>query len=205
MSKSDMKIEEFAEAVEHIPDEELFPVAPADVKLTVAPDSFTESNAFIKGPGLTSYESVRGSDFIPTGMLAETLTMEALAKSPHPNIITYLGCHVKRGRITAIVLEDLDKTLMDLYNEPNFGTVDKKKLFAQLESAINHLHSLGMAHNDINPHNIMIKDSAPILIDFGSCQLYGKRLQSLGSPGWSEGIFYTSEKSHDDYSINKVK
>lgn len=77
-----MEVADFAEAVEHIPDEELFPVAPDNAKFTIAPDSFTESNAFIKRPGLTSYESVRGSDFIPTGMLAETLTMEALAKSP---------------------------------------------------------------------------------------------------------------------------
>lgn len=67
---------------------------------------------------------------------------------------------------------------MDLNNEPNFGGVDKKQLFAQLESAVSHLHSLGMAHNDINPRNIMIKDGDPILIDFGSCQPYGKATES---------------------------
>ena len=52
-----------------------------------------------------------------------------------------------------------------------------------LESAVAHLHQLELAHNDINPSNIMVRDGLPVLIDFGSCAPYGGRLQSLGSPG----------------------
>ena len=54
-----------------------------------------------------------------------------------------------------------------------------------------YLHSLGLAHNDINPYNIMVReDGTPVLIDFGSCQPFGGRLQSLGSPGWYEEMFF---------------
>jgi len=62
----------------------------------------------------------------------------------------------------------------------------------------------GLAHNDINPYNIMVKDYNPILIDFGSCQPFGGRLQSLGSPGWYE-IFFTSQAKHDTYSLKKLR
>lgn len=44
-----------------------------------------------------------------------------------------------------------------------------------------------------------------VLIDFGSCQVYGARLQSAGSLGWCEGDFHISDKSHDEYGMNKIK
>lgn len=73
-----------------------------------------------------------------------------------------------------------------------------------LESAVDHLHSLGLAHNDINPDNIMVENGAPVLIDFGSCQPFGKRLQSLGTEGWYEELFFTSEQKHDVCSLTKL-
>ena len=51
----------------------------------------------------------------------------------------------------------------------------------------------------------MIKGGMPVLIDFGSCQPFGKHLQSLGTKGWYEEIFFTSEKKHDVYSMEKLK
>lgn len=70
---------------------------------------------------------------------------------------------------------------------------------------MDHLHSLGLAHNDINPSNIMVKGGVPILIDFGSCQPYGTRLQSLGTSGWYEELLFTSEKKHDTYALGKLR
>lgn len=74
-----------------------------------------------------------------------------------------------------------------------------------LESAVETLHSLALAHNDLNPYNIMVKDGGtPVLIDFGSCQPFGKILQPLGTRGWYEELFSTSEKKHDTYSPGKL-
>ncbi|KAK5988163.1 hypothetical protein PT974_12303 [Cladobotryum mycophilum] len=204
-NKRDMSLEEFQAALEHIKDEELFPEVPANVELTIAPENWDNSTAFIKRPGLICYESVKGTNFITKSMMDETLIMEQISKNPHPHIVHYHGCHVRRGRITAIVIELLDKTLTQYVSTLEFEALDRPKFIAALESAVDHLHSMGLAHNDINPDNIMVKDGMPVLIDLGSCQPYGNRLQSLGSEGWYEELFFTSEKKHDTFSMNKLK
>lgn len=77
--------------------------------------------------------------------------MEQLSRTPHPNIVKYHGCHIARGRITAIVLERLDQTLAQYVSTADFQQLDKARFIAALVSALDHLHSLGLAHNDINP------------------------------------------------------
>lgn len=81
---------------------------------------------FIKRPGLTSYESFKGTDFVPNQILNETLIMEQVSKTHHPNIIEYHGCRVRRGRITAIILERLEQTLMQYAFTPAFQQLDNK-------------------------------------------------------------------------------
>jgi serine/threonine protein kinase len=148
---------------------------------------------------------MKGTDYIPRAILDETLVMEQLSKFPHPDIISYHGCRVKRGRITAILLEKLPETLAQCAATPKFQELDKFKVMESIASAVDHFPGLGLAHNDINPHNIMIKDKQPILIDFGSTKPFGQRLQSLGTHGWYEELFFTSEKKHDIYSLNKLR
>jgi serine/threonine protein kinase len=41
---------------------------------------------------------------------------------------------------------------------------------------VNHLHELGLIHNDLKPLNIMIDGDNPILIDFDSCKRVGEKL-----------------------------
>ncbi|VUC22365.1 unnamed protein product [Clonostachys rosea] len=203
-SKFDTTIDEFNAALQRIPDEEIYPEAPKDVQLTIAP-SLTNEEAWVKRPGLTSYDSFRGTEFVPQSMLEETLIMERISRSPHPTFVKYYGCHVTRGRITSIYLEWLDQTLAQAVGTPEFDKLDKVKFIDAVKSALAHLHSLGLAHNDINPHNIMIKDGMPVLIDFGSCQSFGGRLQSLGTVGWCNEQFFTSAKEHDEFGVNKLR
>ncbi|KAI1405945.1 serine/threonine-protein kinase [Hypoxylon fuscum] len=204
-NKRDLTLEEYSSALKLIPDNEIYPDVPKDVPLTLAPESLAEDAAYFKRPGLTSYESLKGTDFVPKALLDETLVMEQISKSPHANIVGYYGCRVRRGRITAIVLERLDKTLAQCALTPDIQDLDQDQFLKELESAVDHLHSLGLAHNDIKPENIMIKNGAPVLIDFGSCQPFGKPLQSLGTNGWCEEVFFTSEKKHDIYSLAKLR
>ncbi|KAI0884138.1 kinase-like domain-containing protein, partial [Annulohypoxylon maeteangense] len=148
---------------------------------------------------------MKGSDYVPKEILNETVIMERISANPHPNIIRYFGCRIKRGRITALVLERLDMTLTQFCQTPAFKQLDLVKFYEATESAVRYLHSLGLAHNDINPDNIMLKDGMPVLIDFGSCQPFGVNLQSLGTEGWYEELFVTSEKKHDDFSLRKLQ
>jgi serine/threonine protein kinase len=203
--KREMTLAEYQAALEPIEDDEIYPTCPAGIDLTIAPDHLDDSCAYIKRPGLYSYEDMKGTNYISKSVLDETLIMEQISKTPHPYIVKYHGCRVRRGRITAIVLEQLDCTLSQYVSTPGFEGLDKARFLEALESAVDYLHSLGVAHNDISPDNIMVRDGMPVLIDFGSCALYGMRLQSLGTPGWCEETFFTSEKKHDSFSLGKLR
>ncbi|KAK6331625.1 hypothetical protein TWF718_002174 [Orbilia javanica] len=203
--QKDISFEEFTAALKRVPDDEIYPEVPEDTELTVAPDYLREPQVFVKRPGLVSYEELRGTGYIPKALLDEALIMEQISKSPHPNIIQYFGCRVRRGRITSILLKALDQSLTQHVANPNSDPLDPDKFIGALESAVSHLHSMGLAHNDINPDNIMVKDAMPVLIDFGGCQPFGKRVSSNGTEGWREEFFFTSEKKHDEYSLKKLR
>jgi serine/threonine protein kinase len=204
--KKEISLVEYNAALEHVPDSDIYPEVPSDTALTIAAADLDDTSAFIKRSGLNCYESMKGTNFVPKGVLEETLIMEQIVQNPHPNIVRYLGCRVHRGRITSIFLERLEYTLMQYIHEPGFADLDKPGFVAALESAVACIHSLGLAHNDINPYNIMVReDGSPVLIDFRSCQPFGGRLQSLGSPGWYEELFFTSQAKHDVFALKKLR
>ncbi|KAI0388757.1 kinase-like domain-containing protein [Xylariaceae sp. FL0594] len=181
--QKDITLAEYNSALSLVNDEEVFPLIPEGVDLKIADGHWDDTNAFIKRPGLHQYEIMRDTDFVPKQIQQETLIMEQLSRAPHPNIITYLGCR-----------------------EPDFHQLyDHDAIYQAIESAIRHIHAMGLAHNDINPDNIMFRDGTPLLIDFGSCQPFGEHIQSTGTEGWMEEDFYTSEAKHDDYSLRKLK
>lgn len=164
------------------------------MELTIAPVTLRDDEVHIKRPGLEMYYSMkeRDSAWIPREVLGETLIMEQIPKQPHPNIIHYHGCRVRRGRITAIILEPLDWTLSAYIDEPGFAWLDKARSLTAMESAVEYLHSLGLAHNDINPDNIMIKDGMPVLIDFGEvgsrvdiAKAYERKRRNCSSWHWN--------------------
>jgi hypothetical protein len=116
--KKDTTLEEYHNALQHVPDSEVYPLIPHHVTLTIAPPELDDVSAYIKRPGLASYESFKGTEFVPKSVLEETLIMEQISKTPHPHIIRYRGCRLQRGRITGVVLERLDKTLAQYIDEP---------------------------------------------------------------------------------------
>ncbi|RBR26618.1 uncharacterized protein FIESC28_00615 [Fusarium coffeatum] len=203
-STNDMTLDDYVQALEPVPDKDLFPELPVDTEITIALD-YDESSSFCKRPGLFQFEP--GFDFgTPKQVLDETLIMEKLAKNPHPNITHYKGCRVKRGRITGIVVDKNEMSLEQFIKSEKLSDLNVNSFLSDINSAVDHLHSLGMAHNDINPGNIMMGEkNKPVLIDFGSCQPFGKLLQTFGTPGWFEEDFWTSEKKHDDIALEKLR
>ncbi|CAI6089341.1 unnamed protein product [Clonostachys chloroleuca] len=193
--KVDTSILEYDSALKRVADEKVWPEAPANGNLTLAPNNLTEGLAFLKRPQLSSYSPGNDNSLIPQPSLKETPTMEQLSKSPHPSFVQHPGCRAKRGRITAIWLERLELTLNQYVNTPGFNQLDKAQFIDDIESAVNHLHALGLAHNAISPNKIMIKRNKPILVGFESCQPFGENLNSLGSPDMK--VFSTSEKKND--------
>jgi len=102
-------------------------------------------------------------------------------------------------------LEKLEQNLLQYTFTPEFQHLDKKKFMEALESSIDHLHSLGLAHNDLNPNNIMVRNGLPVLVDFGSAGLFGASLHSTCTPEWYPEVVTTSEKKHDIECLAKLR
>ncbi|KAK4207372.1 serine threonine kinase [Rhypophila decipiens] len=184
-----------------IPDRALYAPVPRNTSLAIIParenDNFNASNSYVKGPNIRYFiELSRGNMFwdwpdrrewIPDMLLSEVLITDRICKVPHPFIIKYHGyCHWE--------LREWDKEV-------------KTTMLERIESAVKYLHSLGLAHNDLNPQNVMVRsDGTPALIDFGSCRPFGEELKySYGTPGWFEEDFKTSEKKHDLYGLKMLE
>src|SRR5688572_2172638 len=141
---------------------------------------------------------------LPQLLLEEAHVLDRISRQPHPNIIRYYGCRVHRGFITGLVMDYHENDLNE-HLKAGFGDLEKGPFMAALEAGIRHLHSLGLAHNDINPANIMVDESRmPVLVDFGSCKEIGQKLTiSRGTDGWtdSEEDYSTSEPRHDLFAL----
>ena len=159
--------------------------------LTLAPEALGPSLVYVKRPSLQWYEEMVGTNHLPSAVIGEKMIMEQISQNPHKNIILYHCCCVKRGYITCLVFERLDQTLNEYILTSDFQRLDIVKYWEPLGSAVDYLHSLGQAHNDINPGTIMVKGREPMLIDFDYCQPFGKRRRSLGTERWCEDLFNT--------------
>ena len=197
LSSQDLK-----KALKRVPDEDVYPEAPSQITVASIP---TEVDVYVKRPKLNIYDNWVNSGLLARLFLGEAETFEALIRKPHHrNIIRYHGCIVHRRRITGIVLDRCSKTLEDRLREGAHG-FNKRLCMDGIKSGVEHLHSLGYAHNDLNPSNIMVsEDDTPIIIDLGSCKRFGKALISGGTCGWIDEDFTTSERRHDEAALTKL-
>ncbi|KFH44832.1 cell division protein kinase-like protein [Hapsidospora chrysogenum ATCC 11550] len=209
--KAHISFQEATDSLARIPDDGIFPRWPRDLVLTKAPGELPP-DVFIKRPRLSLYDVFlkhKVVHLIAKGVVEEAEVMEVVASQPHQNIIGYHGCHVRRGYITGLVL---DRHPHDLKSYLESGhSIQNKELFMELlESAVHHLHSLGLAHNDLNPTNVLLaEDGRPILIDFGSARRIGDKLStSRGTKGWIScpmEDYATSETQHDIFALAKLR
>jgi len=197
----DLTDEILRHCLKRIPDDGIFPEPPADV--TIFSGSMTD-DLYIKHPELTSWDEWQGQDFLARLFLGELECLELLQKHPHPHVASYYGCTVHRGRVTGLVLRRYPQRLHELL-ENGTCDLDTESLFQNIKSGVEHLHSLGLAHNDLNPYNIMLNhENHAVIIDFGSCKPFGARLQECGTDGWVDEPYYFSEKEHDKIALQKI-
>ncbi|KAF2755135.1 serine/threonine-protein kinase-like protein [Pseudovirgaria hyperparasitica] len=200
--KRDLNQEIIRESLQRLPDEDVYPMAPSNITVALSPTPINET-LFLKRPKL--HLDFLGTGLLPKLMLQEAETMELLLQNPHPNIIRYHGCLIKRGRIVGLVLDRLPDTLQHRL-EKNTQHFNVENCIHKIRSAIYHLHSLGRAHNDLTPMNIMIDErDDPIIIDYGSCQPFGNELITAGTPGWIDEEFTISAQKHDQIALEKIQ
>lgn len=210
--KTDISFQQLTSGLNSVPDEVIFPEYPSspDAHLTRAPEVLPD-NVYIKQPWLSVYAIYKQYNSLHTlrqSLLDEAQTMQFLSEHPHPHIIRYHGCLVKRGYITGLVL-DRHPSDLETYLKNGLGSMHKEPFMEALESAIYHLHSLGWAHNDLNPGNILVDASGmPVLIDFDSCLEIGQKLPTRGTEGWRDvdiEEYTTSDMKHDIFALEKLR
>lgn len=209
--KADITFDQVTNTLKSVPYEEIFTRWPAPgIELMKAPANLFE-DFYIKRPSPQMYKVMKEHDALPqlsAALLAEAEVLESLSQHPHPNIIRYYGCRVLRGYFMGIVI---NKHPYDLYTylKNRIGIIEKHSFISALESSLRHLHTHGLAHNDLTPHNIMVSNEGmPVLIDFGGCQPIGTYLKHVrGTRGWIDGEIKdqnTSKKEHDVSALAKI-
>ncbi|KAJ5209637.1 hypothetical protein N7449_004016 [Penicillium cf. viridicatum] len=210
--KANITFNQVTNILKSVPDEEIFTCwpAPPGIELMQAPAAHIE-NFYIKRPDPQMYKVMKEHNALSqlsASLLAEAKVLESLSQHPHPNIIRYYGCRVLRGYFIGLVI---DKHPHDLYSylKNRVGTIEKRSFIAALESSLRHLHTHGLAHNDLTPHNILVsKNGNPVLIDFAGCQPIGTYLKHVrGTQGWIDGEIKdhnTSKKEHDVSALAKI-
>ncbi|OQN95407.1 hypothetical protein B0A48_18593 [Cryoendolithus antarcticus] len=200
--KYDLTEQDLRTNLRNIPDHVVFPKMSQDITLLPKHSDVTE--LFFKRPQIHCLLEEFGGRIVPQMLFEEVQVMEFLAQHPHPNIVTYHGCVVKRSHITGIALTRYQKILDHRFYD-DASNLDLDRFERQCRDAINHIHSLGLAHNDLNPSNIALdKFDDPVILDWGSCKEFGGLLLSAGTPGWIENEFDVSKKEHDLFALDKI-
>ncbi|EWG50967.1 hypothetical protein FVEG_16721 [Fusarium verticillioides 7600] len=160
----------------------MFPPCPAN--LTRAPQVYIKILDFaLYSPG--------DKDSIPQLLLNEAEIYEILLQYPHPNMSQSLGCIVGGdGRLEGLSLLKYKSTLFERAHDISSFDLDQcKQCIAALKSALEHLHSLGLAHNDLSAFNIMFTDNGePVLLDFDTSHPAGTVLDKGGQVSGWQGI-----------------
>lgn len=151
--------------------------------LTEVPDP-PPSDAYMKKPALVSY--TRGSSSIAEGVLAEAEILETLKKYPHPNIAVYYGCVREGDLITALCYKRYEYTISEAVRDDLIPVDRRAAILEGIAAGLQHLHSLGLVHNDINANNIMFDEQLnPVIIDFDSCRKEGEEFPGA-TIGWED-------------------
>lgn len=190
-----MSIEDVNNYLERIPGQAIYPETSSRITVVFNPAAI---DGYIKRPKLTNFKA-EDAGLLHQLLLKEADAFELLRQHPHPNLVRYHGCLVKRGRIMGLVLHRCSTTLEKRMKEGDITHFNK-------ESWAKHLHTLGLAHNDLNPANIMLDehDNATV-IDLGSCKRFGEQLLTASTDGWVDEYFSTSEQRHDEAALKKIQ
>jgi hypothetical protein len=133
----------------------------------------------------------------------ELTVYERLRIQPHPGICKYKGCIVVDGYVEGIVLERYRCSLKDAVEEG--VSLNKTQVLNMVTDAVAHLHSLGLVHNDLGPHNILLDDNLqPVLIDMETCMPEASPpILKIGTPAWS-GNWETSAMVNDEIALRRI-
>lgn len=200
--KKQITLEQARDSLQKVPDQDIYPPLPQDILVLTSGGSGCKADTYIKRPKLLSYHLFAGQRILADRFLEEARNLQLVHQHPHPNVAEFRGCIVNNDRIIGLVLK---RFALDLASRLGGEPLDRQACFQSIKAGLDHLHQLGLAHNDINPHNIMMdSDDKPVIIDLGSCKPIGQVLTELGTPGWNDGFDEVSSIRNDYIGLKKM-
>lgn len=122
----------------------------------------------------------------PRARMALQREIAALRDNPHPALVQLYGYDLDH-HLPYLIEQYLDGPDLDeLLAARRLTSGSIAALAVQLLAALVPLHSRGIAHLDIKPANVIIRDGRPVLIDLGSARPIGAE-QPAGHPVGTEG------------------
>jgi serine/threonine protein kinase len=113
---------------------------------------------------------------------------QVAASVAHPRIRRLLESRLDQP-LPHLVFEYVEGPTLDdaLATDGPFHPVDVLLTGMQLAAALGHLHGLGLAHLDVKPGNVVLREGRPVLIDLGLARPLGEApagRHRRGSPPW---------------------
>jgi hypothetical protein len=107
------------------------------------------------------------------------------AKLNHPGLLTLLDSGEAQGALYYVLPYIAGGSLRDrLTRERQLPIPEAIEIGCQLAVALDHAHDQGIIHRDIKPENILLRESGPVLTDFGIAlavrEAGGERLTETG-------------------------
>ncbi|MDE6272724.1 MAG: serine/threonine protein kinase [Muribaculaceae bacterium] len=134
---------------------------------------------------------------------------EIHSRLSHPGIARVMTCDEVENEGPCIVMEWIEgETLQDYLSSHRLSFSDRRRLLEEIVDAVGYMHSMGVAHRDLKPTNIMIRKAGetPVIIDFGLADTddYIELKQSAGTTGYISPEQITNggtQTSDDIYSL----
>lgn len=109
--------------------------------------------------------------------------IQAFKKLSHRHIVKLVGSYTDEKYLGLIMTPIAQMNLEEYLNCPRMDATIRirclRYFFGCLATALAYLHGRGVRHNDIKPRNVVIKDSAVFLTDFGTSKSWGTEDQSM--------------------------
>ncbi|KAK3114941.1 hypothetical protein LTR53_006208 [Teratosphaeriaceae sp. CCFEE 6253] len=205
--KLDVTLDKAAGSLRRIPDVEIYPAVTRQMSVYALQGDI--DGVYIKRPKVASHPWYAGSTTLADRFRVEAQTHELVRRNPHANIVHFEGCIVRNNLVVGLALRRYPRDLMTLVEDEYEDVCPPSALIHQwlrdIRAAVDQLHGLQLAHNDLNPRNIM-QDArgAMVLVDLGSCAPLGARLTELGTPEWNEGFAEVSSVRNDEIGLVKI-